>query len=67
MWLKRPALLLAAALTLGGLGLSALVLIAVPLGMGGDGFGYKKLLVLLFGLEGCGCGLLLWRRIRMIG
>ena len=67
MWLKRPALLLAAALTLGGLGLSALVLIAVPLGVGGDGFGYRKLLALLFGLEGCCCGLLLWRRIKAIG
>lgn len=67
MWLKRSALLLAGALCLGGLGVAALVLIAVPLGVGGVGFGYRKLLALLFGLEICGCGLLLWRRVRAIG
>ncbi len=48
----------------GGLLLALLALAAVPLGLGGPGFGYRKLLLLLFGLECCGCGLLLWRRLR---
>jgi hypothetical protein len=66
MWLRTPALLLAAALCCGGLGLAVLIILAVPLGIGGAGFGYRKLLVLLIGLECCGAGLLLWRRIRAV-
>jgi hypothetical protein len=67
MWLRTPALLLVAALWCGGLVLAALILAAIPLGIGGDGFGYRKLLVLLIGVECCGAGLLLWRRLRAIG
>ena len=66
MWLRTPALFLAAALCCGGLALAALIVAAIPLGIGGPGFGYRKLLVLLIGLECCGAGLLLWRRIRAI-
>jgi hypothetical protein len=66
MWLRRPGLLLAAALCTLGLGVAVLALAAVPLGLGGAGFGYKKLLGVLLGLETCGCGLLLWSRLRAI-
>lgn len=67
MWLKTPALLLAAALCCGGLGLAALILAAGSLGIGGEGFGYRKLLAFLIGLECCGAGIILWWRIRAIG
>lgn len=57
---------MAAALCGGGLFLALIALAAIPLGIGGLGFGYKKLLLLLCGLECCGCGLLLWRRLRRL-
>ena len=66
MGLRTPGLLLAAALCALGLGVVVLALVAVPLGLGGAGFGYKKLLGLLLGLEACGCGVLLWSRLRAI-
>lgn len=59
-----PGPLVVLVLCVGGLLLALLALAAVPLGLGGPGFGYKKLLLLLFGLECCGCGVLLWRRLR---
>ncbi len=61
-----PGLLLAAALCALGLALALLALLSVPLGLGGAGFGYKKLLALLLGLETAACGLLLWRRLRVL-
>jgi hypothetical protein len=66
MWLRSPGLLLAATLCVSGLGVALLALAVVPLGLGGAGFGYKKLLGLLLGLESCGCGILLWFRLRAI-
>jgi hypothetical protein len=56
--------LVAVALVGGGVVLALLALAAAPLGLGAPGFGYRKLLLLLGGLECCGCGLLLWRRLR---
>ena len=66
MWLRSPGLLLAAMLCALGLGVALFALVVVPLGLGGAGFGYKKLLGLLLGLETCGCGVLLWSRLRAI-
>jgi hypothetical protein len=60
----RTAFALALLLIGGGLALALLALATLPLGLGGPDFGYKKLLALLLGLEACGCGLLLWRRLR---
>jgi hypothetical protein len=57
---------LAAALCALGLEVAVVALAAVPLGLGGAGFGYKKLLAVLLGLETCGCGVLLWFRLRAI-
>jgi hypothetical protein len=60
----RAAFALALLFSCGGLGLALLALATLPLHLGGPGFGYKKLIALLIGLECCGCGLLLWRRLR---
>lgn len=58
--------LVAVALVGGGVVLALLALVAAPLGLGVPGFGYRKLLLLLCGLECCGCGALLWRRLHHI-
>ena len=60
------AFALASLVSCGGLGLALLALVTLPLHLGDPGFGYKKLLLLLLGLECCGCGLLLWRRLRLL-